>query len=197
VTSTWPDLPNEDGLGFAFDRQALAARQSIAAELTGHTVAEVTYVLLEYEYDKYGDHTGFRTVTDPAELEKPSWKYDGFHNADYGIHFVLDNGAQYFVTWDNPGWIESLRLAKGPFPEWTGTLCNVSDVSPWAQLAITPIDRFDLNYEPWSDEGGFWCRSMTILAGKLTITIHGADANGDGTMSPSADNVAVTFLVAD
>lgn len=36
-----------------------------------------------------------------------------------------------------------------------------------------------------------------MLAGAITITIHGADANGDGTMGPSADNLAVSFVIAD
>lgn len=116
----WPNLPNDEGLGFAFDSEALVSRQSVAAELAGHTLSRVTYVLLEYDYEQHGDHVGFRAVTDSAELADPAWRFNGFHNVDYGIHFVLDDGAQFFATWDNPGWIEALDLLGDHFRNGQG-----------------------------------------------------------------------------
>ena len=196
MTTKRPHLPDDDDRGFAFDRAGVVRRQGIADAMVGHSLSRVRYILLEYAEGAVGDHTGLRSVTDPAELHEPAWKFEGFHNVDFGIEFELDDGAAFFATWDMP-WPDSLRLARGDMSTWTGASWDVTDVPPWNLFTKTPLASFELHYEPWDSEGGFWCRDMTLIAGSTVITIDGADADGDGRMMPSATNLAVTFLTLD
>jgi hypothetical protein len=189
VTELQPPLPNDDGLGFAFDADGVAARQRLADELVGHTLSGVVYLTMDLTF---GDRTGLYP-SDLADFQDPPWQFTSFHSIDFGIEFELDNGAKYFVTWDNPGRIESLRLARGDMSDEASARWDVTAISPWDHLRTAPIMRFDLDYAPWSPDGGFWCRTVTITAGSVVVTIDGAEADGPDSTTPSADNLVVTY----
>jgi hypothetical protein len=52
------------------------------------------------------------------------------------------------------------------------------------------VTDVDLHYAPWADEG-YWCSRITIAVGDRQVELLLGDADGDGRLVPSADNIAV------
>jgi hypothetical protein len=201
--STHDDPPNSRG--WAATSGGVAARQRLADQMVDGSIAAVRYVNIDsvgMENPELWDK-GPRRIVDAEEWLRPTWAFDGFHSINYGIEFELEDGRDFFVTWDPPSWTESLRFGQGsligqrPAQDASAAIWDVSGHRPWRETIGLQIESVELTYEPWAPEGGFWCTRIEFVTAKQRITVTDGEANYDGIREPAADNIAVLLDASD
>lgn len=58
--------------------------------------------------------SGVRLIEDARELERPTWRYDGFDAVDFGVEPETLDGEIWSLTWDPPGNHEGIGIRKAP-----------------------------------------------------------------------------------
>jgi hypothetical protein len=188
-----------DSLGWAETLPEVAARQSAASALVGQTLASVRYIHIDYtRFDREDLQVeGAREITDEAEWEQPDWKYSTFHSIDYAIELTTKSGDEYFITYDLPGMTESMSFGAGQFrsthlsSEANIAIWDVSSSGPWSRAVGKPVERVQLDYEPWSEHGGYWCTAVVLHVGGDQIRVVFGEGQMDGTLGPAYENLAV------
>jgi len=167
----------------------------------GERVRAICYFTIDYRRDELHPEligSGPRTITDGYEWTDPPWRFDGFDAMDYGFEVITESGATFSVTWDPPGDHEGIGLQ--PVQMIGSGVRSDADVAiwvlagrtgPWAPMIGRLVTAVDLHYLPWNEESGSqWCPHITLHGEQGTIDVVMGDSR-DGTLVPSADNVAV------
>jgi hypothetical protein len=181
--------------GWVASEQGIADRRAVAGRLVGKRIVEVCYIDLDYRgWDLgYHDQTLRRVITDASEWRDPTWDAGQFHHVDLGIEFADEDGKTWSVTWDLPGYTESLRLQEGPASEAGAAVWNVTDREPWRSGLDSAVTDVQLRYHPWEiGAGSFWCSRISITFGTRRVELLLGDRGpGDNNVVPSANNIAV------
>jgi hypothetical protein len=160
--------------------------------------------------------TGVRYVE--INYGEPAWDAGRFHSVDYGIELDLDDRATWAVIWQQRSWNETLLTYRGLIRE---ELRPDADVSTWDVTDVwhmrfgRRVDRVETvwtkhrwgpafggpRFETQLDAGheSDYCLITVLLAseddGCAVVTLGGDAADGRGTFTYLADNVAVFFSV--
>jgi hypothetical protein len=188
-----------DSLGWAETLAEVESRRVAASALVGQSLVSVRYIHIDYtRYDREEPVAdGYREITDEAEWEQPDWKYSTFHSIDYAIELTTNTGSEYFISYDVPGMTESMSFGVGQFRRThlsSGANIAIWDVSssePWSRVVGKPVERVQLDYEPWSEHGGFWCTAVVLHIGGEQIRVVFGEGEMDGTLGPAYENLAV------
>ena len=177
------------------------ARRREANALVGERIGAVRYFTLDYRRHELHPELiggGPRTIDAESEWIEPTWLYDGFDAVDYGLEVTTESGATFSLTWDPPGDHEGIGLQ--PLPMLGSGVRSDADVAVWAvgdwAGVWTPmigrlVTGVDLHYVPWDGErGSLWCPHITFHGEDNRVEVVMGDSH-DGTLVPSADNVAV------
>jgi hypothetical protein len=172
----------------------------LRAALVGRRLAAVRYVEIDYG--------------------EPYWDAQRFHTIDYGVEFDLDDGATWAFTWQQRGANETLLIHRGVVRD---ELRPDAEVSTWDVTGLwhghfgSRIDRIETawtkhrwgpayggpRWETQLDDGSEsdYCLITVILSGAseacAVVTLGGDAADGRGTFTYLADNVAVFFSLAE
>jgi len=151
---------------------------------------------------------------------QPGWDSGSFHSIDYGVELDTSHGATWGIIWEQAGHNETLRTFLGTIASqlrgdaeistsdltdaWhaklTGAVVGVE--TAWTKHRWGP----SLGGPRWEtpvDEGGEsdYCLITLVLhsagGGVAAITLGGDAADGHGTFTHLADNLAVFFSLAD
>ncbi|MGH9260201.1 MAG: hypothetical protein ACRD08_09960, partial [Acidimicrobiales bacterium] len=104
----------------------------------------------------------------------------------------------FTVTWDPPGVQEGIGLRQVPALGYACTedagfsVWDVTRRSRWHRFLRRDITEVVLHYQPWSEDGGFWCPRITVRFGTSDVEFLLAEGS-NGAIRPSADNVVVLF----
>ncbi|SDI88921.1 hypothetical protein SAMN05444157_0657 [Frankineae bacterium MT45] len=181
-------------LGFASDATALAERRTLADQLVGQRLVRVEYVNIDYFGWDLGhrDQSVRRQITGPAEWRNPTWDAGAFHHLDFGIEFTTDLGQVWGITWDSAGPDgKSMALRPGRVSD-AGAVWDVTQAEPWRSLSESAVSEVTLRYHPWGVEsGGFWCTRASLSFDGPTVEVLLGDCDTLGSLSASADNIAV------
>jgi hypothetical protein len=172
-----------------------------AHQLIGLEVATIHYINLDYSRDDLApEHLGPRQIIDAQEWQEPTWRFQDCDSVDFGVELHTSDRRVFSITWDPPGEHEGLGIREQPLlGSAIATIAGVAvwDVtkhSNWPSLTGRKVDDVTLNYEDWGEPGeGFWCPRISLRIGTTRVEFLMADGDTDGPMSPSGDNVAVTF----
>jgi hypothetical protein len=169
--------------------------------LVGERVRTIRYFTLDYRRHELHPELiddGPRTIDDESEWNEPTWLYDGFDAVDYGFEVITESEARFSLTWDPPGEHEGIGLQ--PVPMLGSGVPSDADVAVWTlgdrAGTWTPmigrlITAVDLHYVQWDQErGSMWCPHITLHSEQGRVEVVMGDSQ-DGTLVPSADNVAV------
>jgi hypothetical protein len=169
--------------------------------LVGERVRAIRYFTLDYRRHELHPELidgGPRIIDAESEWSEPTWLYDGFDAMDYGFEVITESGATFSLTWDPPGDQEGIGLQ--PAPMLGSSVRSDADVAiwtlgdraaSWAPLVGRLITRVDLHYVSWDeDRGSMWCPHITLYGEQGRVEVVMGDSQ-DGTLVPSADNVAV------
>lgn|GEM_PF-2250744 len=177
------------------------SRRSAAKNLVGERVAAVKYFDIDYRREVFApSERGPREIEAAEEWVEPTWRAPDADTLDYGVELVTSVGSVYSVTWDPPGDREGIGIEALPL---AGSALRVdADVAVW-DVTRSPgwtglVGRFvtdvDLNYVPWSDDGGYWCTRIAItFDGSDGVVFLLAEASESGGILRSSDNVVVLF----
>jgi hypothetical protein len=175
----------------------VAERRDHARQLAGQRLSAVSYVLLDYsQLDRLDGSNGPRHVVDALELASPAWRGPPFDWADHAVEFTTETGRVFTCSWDSPGdhegiWLPEVSARGAAFPtDANVAVWDVSHTGRWDTLMAAVVTDVDLHYAPWADEG-YWCSRITIAVGDRQVELLLGDADGDGRLVPSADNIAV------
>jgi hypothetical protein len=170
--------------------------------MIGLALTEVRYVNLDYRrFELAASYDGPRQILDEQEWQAPTWRYPGCDSVDHGVELTMTNGRQFTVTWDTSGWIEGIGLREQPLIGSAVTetadvaVWDVGARSRWSQLIGVAVTGVGLHYRPWDYPAGFWCSRISIEFGPIGVELLLGQGNADGSIAPSADNVAVCFDV--
>jgi hypothetical protein len=173
---------------------------SFVRQLEGFAVQTVRYVDIDYRRTEFAeDRPGARVITDEAEWADPTFVFPGGHTIDFGVELVGEDDRTFSVTWDPPGITEGLALHAEPlFPDVVSdaaatAVWDVTHRTAWKHFVDQPIDAVKVHYEPWDDEGAWWCRQLDLVFNAGTVELMEAQGNPDGSIGLSADNVVVRF----
>jgi len=150
----------------------------------------------------------------------PGWDSGAFHSVDYGVEFDTNDRLTLAISWEQRGHNETLRAFVGTV---ASQLRHDADVSIW-DVSDLWRSRFagvvggvetawtkhrwgpSLGGPRWEtqlDDGGEsdLCLITVVLhsadGGVVAITLGGDAADGHGTFTYLADNLAVFFSLAD
>jgi hypothetical protein len=166
------------------DRAAIDGQ--LRAALVGRRLTGVRYVELDYG--------------------EPGWDVERFHTVDYGIEFDLEAAATWAFTWQQRGMNETLLFYRGVVrdelrPDADVSTWDVTDV--WHRHFGSGIDRVEnvwTKHRLGSRESDH-CLNTVVLSGEddscAVVTLGGDAADGHGTFTYLADNLAVFFSLAE
>jgi hypothetical protein len=151
---------------------------------------------------------------------EPGWDAGRFDSIDYGVELELDDGATWAVIWQQRGSNETLLAYPGTIgaelrPDAEVATWDVSD--RWHRHFPGPIARVETawtkhewgpafggpRFETRLDDGheSDYCLISLVLRGAgdgcAVLTLGGDAADGQGTYTYLADNVAVFFSLGD
>jgi hypothetical protein len=177
------------------------ARRHDANKLVGEPLRGIHYFTLDYRRDELHPELivdGPRTIDAESEWNDPTWLYDGFDAVDYGFEVITESGATFSLTWDPPGDHEGIGLQ--PIPMLGSGVRRDADLAiwvvgdraaSWTAMVGRLVAGVDLHYVPWDEErGSMWCPHITLHGEQGRVEVVMGDSQ-DGTLVPSADNVAV------
>jgi hypothetical protein len=177
----------------------VAERRDHARQLAGQRLSAVSYVLIDYSQpDRLDESNGPRHVVDTLELASPMWRSPTFDWADHAVEFTTETGRVFTCSWDSPGDHEGIWLREGSargaafLTDASVAVWDVSHAGRWDTFIGAVVTNVALDYAPWADEG-YWCSRITIAFGDRLVELLLGEADGDGRLVPSADNIAVLF----
>jgi hypothetical protein len=181
----------------------LGERREHARRLCGLELEAVRYINLDYARFERPIHDGPRAITEAREWEKPTWQWQSFDSVDYGVELLTDCSRVFSVAWDPPGPLQQgIGLREVPLlgtaisEDTNVAVWDVTQQSRWAAFVGTPISDVELDYEPWKQPEGFWCRRITLRFGGARVEMILGDKGPGEELGPSADSVAVLFFPA-
>ncbi|HEY8716994.1 hypothetical protein [Pengzhenrongella sp.] len=178
----------------------VAERREHVEGLVGNRIALVRYVTIDYLREESHPElidSGVRLIDDARELERPTWRFDGFDALDFGIELETVDGVSWSLTWDPPGDHEGIGLRKGPMlgsvvsPDGLVAVWEATLTSLWSPMLRAPIETVELHYTPWDRPSpGFWCPRISFVTQDARLEVVMGD-DEHGRLVASADNVAI------
>jgi len=176
-------------------------RLTHARRLVDLEVANVRYLNIDYSrWNLVPEHLGPRHIADAQEWLEPTWRYRDCDSIDFGVELETKDHRVFSVTWDPPGDQEGLGIREQPLlgsaltADADVAVWDVTTHSGWPALTGRPMNDVTMHYENWGRPGeGFWCRHISVQIGTTGVEFLLAEGQVDGSIGPSADNVAVMF----
>jgi hypothetical protein len=167
-------------------------------QLRGEDLAAVRYVTLDYRrYERGIEMVGARTIVDPVEWAPPTFESPSGHTLDYGVELDMAGGRTWSITWLPPGMTVGLAVhGNDLLSDLDGALVAVWDVTsrePWARCVGQRIVSAEPVFEAWDAHDTWWCSRLDVLWPGVSVRLLEAEANPDGSLAPSADNIVVQW----
>jgi hypothetical protein len=171
---------------------------------TGSRIVAVRYFDIDYRREAIAPGTlGPRQITAAAEWEDPGWRFADFDSIDYGLEIDTEDGRTLSITWDPLGDYEGISIEAEPLvgtairEDGDVAIWDVTASRGWAAHAEATVERIDLRYQPWDEQGAWWCPRITLHLSSGQVEIVLGEGQPDGTIGPSADNLAILFSSED
>ncbi len=151
-------------------------------------------------------------MVDDADWHDAPWCSSSCHSVDFVLEIDTDRSDTLSITWDAPGHcpdvqdggtiegisIEAERLLGNAIREDADVaVWDVTSRTGWAAHVDATIEKIDLRYEPWGNSGAWWCPGITLHPSSGLVEIFLGEVDPDGSISRSADNLAVLLSPED
>jgi hypothetical protein len=188
-------------LSWASTTGELSEREQHAAELVGSRIIAVRYFEIDYRrlQEAAEDEVvrGSRLVTDDAEWSKPTWRWRDFDAIDYGVEMDTSLGETYCAVWEQAGPNEGLALRQEPLrlrrlvSDGAFAIWDVAEKSRWTPLIGRRVTAVELSWHRPEPSADLCCDAVTLRFDAEALHLTLGDANAQGELVGSADNVAV------
>ena len=178
----------------------VAERREHVEGLVGKRIAMVRYVTIDYQREQLHPElidSGVRLIDDARELERPTWRHDGFDAVDFGLELETRDGEIWSLTWDPPGNHEGIGIRKGPLigavvvPDGLTAVWEATLSSLWPPMLRAPIAAVELHYIPWDPPSpSFWCPRISLVTQDARLEVVMGDSE-HGRLVASANNLAI------
>jgi hypothetical protein len=177
-------------------------RDDLSASVGDRLVA-VRYLTIDYaRWEVAPDFRGPRILRTSTDWHDEHIAHLLGDTLDYGVELDLESGRTLAITWESPGYHESLEVFGGKVidsfldPEPDIAVCEVGTTSRWRPLLGEVMTAIEAHYIPWAPDDGFWCSRVNLYFGATNVVLLLGALTSDGALIPSADNVVVLFAPA-
>lgn len=179
----------------------LREREQHAAGLVGSRIVAIRYFDIDYRrlQEAADDEVvrGSRLVTEATEWAEPTWQWPDFDAIDYGIELDTSRGETYCAVWQQAGLNEGLAMRQealrlrrlvsdGAFAIW-----DVTEESRWTPLLGRRVTAVELSWHRPDPSADLCCDAVTLRFDGEALHLTLGDANAQGELVGSSDNVAV------
>lgn len=179
----------------------LREREQHAASLVGSRIVAVRYFEIDYRrlQDAAEDEVvrGSRFVADGAEWARPTWQWPGFDAIDYGVELDTCDGQTYCAVWEQAGPNEGLAMRQEPLrlrrlaSDGAFAIWDVTAKSRWTPFVGRSVTAVELTWHRPDQSADLCCDTVTLRFDAEALHLTLGDANAEGELVGSADNVAV------